>query len=187
MNDPLSHAWQSGYAQAKEEDRAPPAQPADDLVERAKRYAEACDGDIDTPVTALVFIDDLCARIVELEAQIEFMDGAVIKQPAQPVEPVDDLVERLRSYGEYVSVSGGPALKMRPADCVQAAARIEALEADLAAARADAERYRWLRQYREGDAIYVVNVSKTIDRGRINTIDTDELDAAIDAARKGTA
>ena len=47
--------------------------------------------------------------------------------PQEVAQPADDLVERLRSYGEYVSVSGGPALKMRPADCVQAAARIEAL------------------------------------------------------------
>ncbi len=47
--------------------------------------------------------------------------------PSAPEQPEDDLVERLRSYGEYVSVSGGPALKMRPADCVQAAARIEDL------------------------------------------------------------
>lgn len=88
-----------------------------------------------------------------------------------------DIVERLRFLG-----SGEP---FRGALMCEAADEIERLRAELAAAKLNAERYRWLRDHlwaQSSTKIYVLPIVWNVDnRGRAG----DNMDAAIDAAVKG--
>ena len=62
-----------------------------------------------------------------------------------------------------------------------AAKEIERLRAELAACKADAERYRWLRAERDSAIVFMHINGEPVWRDPRG----DELDAAIDAARKG--
>ena len=68
----------------------------------------------------------------------------------------------------------------------EAADEIERLRAEVAGLREDAERYRWLR---DGDlcANYPYPVMRVGGNGHDYSVWFEELDAAIDAARKGEA
>ncbi len=77
-----------------------------------------------------------------------------------------DLIDRLREF----ACAGFPIADL-------AADRIEELEREIAAAREDAERYRWLRDKPIGDQL-----DKAIAAWWNSA---DEFDAAIDAALKG--
>lgn len=98
----------------------------------------------------------------------------------------DDLMKLVADYGKecisagIAELNANDAVKQRMADDVRTAHvaltdRLRAILAELEAAREDAARYRWLRcDSREAAEIYNFNVD-------------EDLDKAIDAARKGEA
>jgi len=69
--------------------------------------------------------------------------------------------------------------KILPSDVQRFAERAERAEADLAAVRADAERYRWLR------SATTIELSRTVHTTGY-LLGRELLDAAIDAARAAT-
>ena len=62
---------------------------------------------------------------------------------------------------------------------------IERLRAELAACREDAERYRWLRDDCGGFEVTVREENEDGYESRVAGYPAEELDAAIDTARKG--
>ena len=98
---------------------------------------------------------------------------------------MSDVVKGLR---EAASGKGGLDYGDLWAYCDEAADEIERLEAELAEARLNDERYRWLRrrnELTEADDPRGPFVIELLDDDTIHHMTGDEIDAAIDAARGG--
>jgi hypothetical protein len=90
-----------------------------------------------------------------------------------------DLVELLRDPGSCKSWEHADRQRERAAD------EIERLRSECDALRKDADRYRWLRQQGWGHrGMCVAEKSSSIRLG-YGILEFEQLDAAIDAARKG--
>ena len=138
--------------------REPPAVPADvaGLVERASLHRAAWEGETETKLTFNTLYEDYQKTADALAAQ------------AERIAELERLTDNLRHYRDEAVFAKGVA------------------EGELAEARRDAERYRWLRARPNtidwGDHLLIPNDAKTwefgSDRGKL-------LDAAIDAAKAG--
>ena len=98
---------------------------------------------------------------------------------------MSDVVKGLR---EAASGKGGLDYGDLWAYCDEAADEIESLEAELAEARLNDERYRWLRrrnELTEADDPRGPFVIELLDDDTIHHMTGDEIDAGIDAARGG--
>lgn len=69
--------------------------------------------------------------------------------------------------------------------CEQAADHIAALEAELAAVKADAERYQWLRLHTDSMSVSPPLTVAIVEGWGLCAWSGDNLDAAIDKARGG--
>ena len=178
-------------------------------VEAVEAYGHACAEHVRAEMTPRVVAiikerDAALARIAELEAtlsgkeaawaflnrsigrlraEVEAKAGEVEALRAVLTECADDLEAEVnaRASGDLprrIERDLEPVRKARALLAQPAGEWVNPLAAEVEALRADAERYRWIKAQGHKGPFYF---SKT------GQVDRDELDAAIDAARKGAS